>query len=76
MNSILLYITVPNKKMGSCPDPELPGTGLRKGADAGPGPPNLKEKSQLETSRDGGDMRKGGEEPIQDVMKEDQRPTE
>ncbi len=51
----------------SCLDSELPGTGLWRGADAGPGQPNLEEKSQLEPSRDGGDMRKGKEEPIRDV---------
>ncbi len=62
---------MPDEKMGSCLDPELPGTGLRRGADARPGPPNLKGKSQLEPSRDEGDMGKGNEEPIQDVMKED-----
>ncbi len=67
---------MPDKKTGSCLDPELPGTGLRRGADAGPGPHNLKEKSQLEPSRDGGDMRKGKEEPIPDVMQEDQQQTE
>ncbi len=65
-----------DKKVGSCLDPELPGSDLGRGADAGPGLPNLKEKSQLEPSRDGGDMGKDKEEPIQDVMQEDQRPTE
>jgi hypothetical protein len=69
-------ITVPAKKMGSCLDPELLGTSLQKGADAGPGLLNLKEKSQLEPSRDEGDMRKGREKPIGDMMQEDQRPTE
>jgi hypothetical protein len=60
---------VPDKKVGSCLDPELPRTGLRGvGLDAGSGQTSLKEKSQLEPSRDGGD--------VQDVMQEDQQPTE
>ncbi len=69
--------TVPDKKGGSCLDPELPGTDLWGwGSDAGPGLPSLKEKSQLEPSRDGGDMISYREEPIPDVMQEDQWPTE
>jgi hypothetical protein len=67
---------VPDKKTVSCPDPELPGTGLGREAGVGPSLTNLKEKSQLEPSRDGGDMGKGKEKPIRDVMQEDQRPTE
>jgi hypothetical protein len=68
--------TVPNKKTGSCLDPELPGTSLWREAHTGPGTPYLEEKSQLEPTRDGGDMRKGKEEPIRDVVQEDQRTTE
>ncbi len=68
---------MPDKKTRSCLNPEIPGTGLRgEGADTGPGPPNLKEKSHLEPSRDGGDMRRDREELIRDVMQEDQRPTQ
>jgi hypothetical protein len=62
--------------MGSCLDPELPGTGLQKERGEGPGPPYSGEKSQLKPSRDGENMRRDREEPILDVMKEDQRPTE
>ncbi len=62
--------------MGSCLDPEFPGASPWEGVDARAGPPNLKAKSQLELSRDGGEMREVKEEPIQDVMQEDQRPTE
>ncbi len=47
-----------------------------EGGSCKPGPPNLKEKSQLEPSRDGGDMRKGKEEPFQDVMQKDEWLTE
>ncbi len=68
---------MPDKKLGSCLDPELPRTGLRGvGLDEGLGPPSLKEKNQLEPSRDGGDVTRDREEPIQDVMQEDQQPTE
>jgi hypothetical protein len=34
-------------------------------------PPNSEEKSQMEPSRDGENMRRDKEEPILDVMKED-----
>ncbi len=57
--------TVPDKKVGSCLDPELPRNGLRGGGGwtyAGLGPPDLKEESQLEPSRDGGDMKRGRED--------------
>jgi hypothetical protein len=37
----------------------------------GPSPPYSAEKSQLEPSRDGENMRRNGGEPIPDVMKED-----
>ncbi len=65
-----------NRKIGNCLDPELPGTGLHKGGDAGPGPPCSRIKSQLGPSRDVEKWRRDKEEPILDVMKEDQRPTE
>jgi hypothetical protein len=68
---------VPDKIVGSCLDPGLPGTSLGGGgSDVGPGPPSLKEKSQLEPGRDGRGMMMNKEEPIQDVMQEDQQPTE
>jgi hypothetical protein len=63
---------VPDKEMGSCLDPELPGTGLQKEEGEGPGPPYPGEKSQLEPSRDRENMRRDREDPIPDVMKEDQ----
>jgi hypothetical protein len=62
--------------MGSCLDPELPGTSLQKEGDEGPSPPYPGEKCQLEPSRDEENMRRDREEPILDVMKEDQWPTE
>ncbi len=49
---------------------------IQSSTNAGTGPSNLKEKSQLERSRHGGDMRGDGKEPIWDVMQGDQRPTE
>jgi hypothetical protein len=67
---------VPDRETGTCLDPEVPGTGLPKEGNAGPGPPYSGKKSQLEPSRDGENMRKEREEPILDVMKEDQQPTE
>ncbi len=76
LTHVVFDTTVPDKKAGSCPDPELPGTSLGRGADAGPGPPNLKKKSKLEPGRDGRNIGKGKEEPIRDVMQKDQRPTE
>jgi hypothetical protein len=45
------------------------------GLDAGPGLPSLKEKSLLEPDRDGRDMMRDKEGPIQNVMREDQWPT-
>jgi hypothetical protein len=67
---------VPEKTVGSCLDPGLPGASLQGGSDAGLGLPSLKEKSQLGPGRDGGDMTRGKGKPIRDVMQEDQRPTE
>jgi hypothetical protein len=71
-----MYRNVPNKETGSCLDPELSGTGLWTEGSERSGPPHSGEKSQLEPSRDGENMRRGGREPIPDVMKKDQRPTE
>jgi hypothetical protein len=67
---------VPERETGSCLDPELPGTGLL--TEVGERPTTLYsgEKSQLEPSRDGENMRRNGGEPTSDMMKEDQRPTE
>jgi hypothetical protein len=69
--------------MGSCLDPGLPGTGLQRWARQGEGdakagadPPNGKGEDYLESGRDGGNMMKDKELSIQDVMQEDQRPTE
>ncbi len=71
------YGHVPDKTVGSRLDQQLPGAGLGGGgSDAGPGPPSLKEKSQLEPSRDGVDMTRDIEELILEVMQEDQWPTE
>ncbi len=39
-------------------------------------PAQFEKKSQLVPRRDGGDMRSNMEEPIRDVMQEDQQPTE
>jgi hypothetical protein len=64
------------KETDSCPDPEFPGAGLRTEGGEGLGLPYFGEKSQLEPSRDGENMRRNGGEPIQEVIKEDQRPTE
>jgi hypothetical protein len=43
---------VPDKETGSCLEPELPGSGIQKEGDEGPGLPYSGEKSQLEPSRD------------------------
>jgi hypothetical protein len=67
---------VPERITGSSLDPELPGTGLQEKREVEPGLPCSGEKSQLEPSRDGENMRGDTEELISDVMKEDQRPTE
>ncbi len=67
---------MPDKKMGSCLDPELPGTSLQERREEGPDPPGPGKKSQFEPIRDGGTMGKDKEEPIPDVMEEGQRPTE
>jgi hypothetical protein len=60
--------------MGYCLDPDLPKTGLQEWGEKGPIPPSFGKKSQLEHSRDEENMRR--EEPIPDVMEEDQWPTE
>jgi hypothetical protein len=44
--------------------------------EAGPGPPSREGEDQLESGRDGGNMMRNKEEPIQDVMLEGQWPTE
>ncbi len=67
---------MPDREAGHCLDPELPGTGLRMEGGEGPGTPYSGEISQLEPSRDGENMRRFGEDPIPDVMKEGQWPTE
>jgi hypothetical protein len=66
---------MPDKKIGSCLDPELPGTGLRAGGDkCRARHARFERKESVEPIRDGGDMRKDREEPIRDVTQEDQRP--
>jgi hypothetical protein len=69
-----LVLIVPDRNTGSCLDPGLPGTSLGRGkgegVEAGPGLPNREEKDQLESSRDGGNIMRGKEEPIRDVMQE------
>jgi hypothetical protein len=72
----MLVVHVPDKETGSCLDPELPGTSLWTEVVEGPSPPYSGEKSQLQSSRDEENMRRSGGEPILDVMKEDQQPTE
>jgi hypothetical protein len=64
--------SVPHKETGSCLDPELPGTGLQTEGDNGPSPLYSREKSQLETSRDVGNIRRSVGEPIPDMTKQDQ----
>ncbi len=66
-----------DKVTGSCLDPELPGTSLQVegGGGEGPGPLYSGKKSQLKPSRDGENMRGDREEPILDMMEEDQQPT-
>ncbi len=54
----------------------FPGLIFRGWSDAGPGLPRLGKKGQLEPDRDGGNMMRNEEEPIRDLMQEDQRPTE
>ncbi len=49
---------------------------LQKEGGEGSGPPYCGEKSWLEPSRDGENMRRNGGEPFPDVMKKDQGPTE
>ncbi len=65
-----------NKETGSCLDPELLGTILQAERGEGPSPLYSGKKSQLDPSRDGENMRGDIEEPILDVMEEEQRPTE
>jgi hypothetical protein len=50
--------------------------GLQIEGGEGPDLPHPKKKSQLEPSREGENMKISRGEPIQDVMKEDQRQTE
>ncbi len=67
---------VPNKETVSCLDPELLRTSTEIEGGEGPSLPHFTEKSQLEPSRDGENMRTNEGEPIPDVMKEDQWRTE
>ncbi len=46
------------------------------GGRGGRSPPSPGKKSQLESSKDGETMERDKEEPIPDVMEEDQRPTD
>ncbi len=60
---------------------QLPGSRVSRNRFAGKGgkgsgPPNLGKKSQLEPSKDGETMGRDKEEPILDVMEEDQRSRE
>jgi hypothetical protein len=75
-NYINIFKVVPNGKMSSCRDPELPGTGLQIEGGEGPSPLYSGEKSQLEPSRNGENVRRDREGLILDVMKEDLQPTE
>jgi hypothetical protein len=72
---ISISLSVPKRDMGSFLDPELPGTGLQKEGGE-PSPPYPGEKSQLEPSRDAENMRRDREEPMPDMMNEDQWPAE
>ncbi len=72
IDNVLLH----GKGTGCYLDPELPGTGLQKEGGEGPGPPYSGEKSPLELSRDGENIKRNGRGTIPDVMKKDQRPTE
>ncbi len=47
-----------------------------EGTGTGPGTPRREGKDQLESGRDGGNIMRNKEEPIQEVMREDQGPTE
>jgi hypothetical protein len=69
-------IIVPDKETHSCLDPELPGTGLQKEQGERPGQSHPGEKSQLEPSRNGENIRGDRGEPIPDMMKGNQQPTE
>jgi hypothetical protein len=65
-----------DKETDSCLDPKLPGTSLQTEGSEGPGPPHSKKNSQLELSRVGENMITSEEEPILNMVKEDQWPTE
>ncbi len=67
---------MPDKETGSCLDSELPGISLQTEGGEGPSLPYSGEKSQLEHSSDGENMRRSGEEPIPDLMKEAQWQTD
>ncbi len=60
-----LVVTVPDKKMGCCLDPELPGTGLRGGG----GGQMQGRAAQFEREESVGTQQRWGKS-------EDQRPTE
>jgi hypothetical protein len=71
-----IFVLVTDKMTGSYLDPELPGTSLRKGGGCGARPALFWGKELVGTKQRWGDMRKGREEAIRDMMKEDQQPTE
>ncbi len=69
------YPTCAQQKNRQLPGSRAPLNRSAESRECVPGPSCSGEKSQLEPSRDGENMRRGREEPIQDMMKEDQRPT-
>jgi hypothetical protein len=64
---LLLRPPVPDRETGSCLDPRFAGRGKKSPASLA-----LVKRVQLEPSRDVETMRRDKEEPIPDVMKEDQ----
>jgi hypothetical protein len=74
VEELMVINHVPDKTVGSCLDPELPRPVYRIGCRARP--TQLKEKESVGTQQRWERHDEGQEEPLREVMQEDQQPTE
>ncbi len=65
-----------DRTKGQLPGSRAPGNGLQERREMGSGLLSSGRKSQLKPSREEENMRRDREEPILDVTKEQQQPTE
>jgi hypothetical protein len=58
---LLLFIIVPNIRVGHCLGPEGNGVSSGEGGEGGPGPPTREEDKQLTPNKEGGSMEQAEE---------------